>query len=66
MGLNPIVDKVEEKGAIKVYGKRSLSIGEIIFLAIAIVLMALKGGVDVKNKWVILSLLLIVLAFIIW
>ena len=66
MALNKVVDKVEEKGAIKIYGKRSLTLGEIIFLAIAVYLMAKKGGVNVKNQWVIVALLLIVIAFIIW
>lgn len=66
MALNPTVNKVIDKGSIKLLGKHSLSIGEVVLFIIAIVLLAKKGGVSLTNKWVILSLILILVAFLVW
>lgn len=66
MALNATVNKIVDKGAIKVYGKRSLNIGEIVLFAIAIILLAKKASVNLANKWVIVALVLIFLAFVIW
>lgn len=65
MAVNELVEKVRVKGDIPIYGSRSMNLGEFIFLVIAIALMW-KGGVNVKNKFVIIALLLIALAFIVW
>lgn len=66
MALNKTIDKAREIGAIKIYGEHSLGLGEIIFLIIAIVIMAKKGAVNVKNPFNILAIVLILLAFMIW
>lgn len=66
MALYTVVNKVESAGSYKIYGKRSLSIGEVVLLILAIVLMAKKGGVNLANRWVLAALALIVIAFVVW
>lgn len=66
MALNNTVNKIREKGSIKIYGQHSLGIGELVLFAIAIVLLAKKASVNLANKWVILALILIFLAFVVW
>ena len=64
--VSDVLEKVRSEGSIRIYGKQSLNLGELIFLAVAIVIMAKKGNVNVTNRFVLVALLLLVLAFVIW
>lgn len=60
------MNKVEAEGARKIYGKHTLTLGELVLTAIAIIIMYAKARDSLKNKYVILALVLIILSMIIW